>query len=453
MALPPPTMSSLKQRLLSADRDFVSALGHGIDALVAFDRSWERLIDDVDAAFRTTGLDDDICALVHATATRIANLADSSDSQLAYCKSFTAELVDQIQDIMSNLTLTDSSDPTQTSVRTSLETSTIPNAPNTRKRQRTPSSEYDEYDGAILSSKRCRITSPALEDKCQKFPAGLACSIISNSGRHVAASTTPSSSVASNRKRRFSESEPVEPVPPCKRRYIGPRLHAVSDSFIAPRLNETKTQATATSLLHVDPDLDKSPISWLVDELAEQSSNLPSSDPINSSSNANSGGLELYDAVPNINGASLSLPNLDNLDAFLETIFLPHDSIVVPTSLAGHSTPSVPSRALRGSPSSSCSSDSDSGSSPASSTPSTPRFSPATPSLDSDILKFDLGASQYFPLNDEWAPGDELQLSSFFDVVPPLPEVKWPSSSIDSSWLDVSRLVSPSLDEDLDSLL
>ncbi|KAJ3006364.1 hypothetical protein NUW54_g3966 [Trametes sanguinea] len=441
------SMVSLKARLLAAERDFVSALIEGGGSLVAFNDRWEQLLRDVDTALETNCLDHELSALAHATATRIAALADLSEEAYASCELVSAQLVGQLEVMVSDLTLHDNDSLSLDKESTPPLALTIPRVsatPSLRKRRRTSSPEDEDVNH---SAKRYRTSSlsSASEETPESGPA-----------KPTDPGTPTSPPLVLNRKRRFSDSEPVIDAPPQKRRFIGPRLHAVSDSFISPtRSTCTATAPRTTSLVDGLPEYP--PIAQLVDTPTESSDH---TDRESSSPNNDSTRLEICNALADLDDVSLTLPGLDSLDAFLETIFHTHDSIFHPPSISDRLTLSSPSHdmhqaCLTGakhlpSQSSPSSSDSDSGSSPASSMPSSPRSVPTTPSLDAEILKFDLGASQCFPI-DDWSIGAEYQLNPF-DAIPPVPETKWPYSPISSSWLDVSRLISPSLDGDFESL-
>ncbi|KAL7285447.1 hypothetical protein ACG7TL_000544 [Trametes sanguinea] len=444
------TTSSLKERLLSAEDDFLSALADGSDALFAFTNRWERLVQDVDAAIQANCLDTDVSALAHVTSMRIATLADASDELYATYESCTTQLIDQIQVVMSDLTLLDHPAPPQPPSTTLAIPIPCPTSA-TRKRRRSSSPEYENLD---KHSKRSRVSTDynLPRDECQ--------TIVANHNVQRPLASAPFA--APSRKRRFSDSEPTDSMRPQKRRYAGPRLHAVSDSYVASHSAKPRIQTAAARFSPIAAHMNESTAKLSLETRSERPPSPSSPDSTHLPTSKDATELNVRNGLSGQDDVSVSLPGLDGLDAFLESIFQVQDPIITPASRLGPTTPRSPSHLLYGSPtsevivqpsqSSPSSSDSDTGSSPASSMPSSPRSAPTTPSLDAEILKFDLGASQCFPA-DDWSLGDEFQLDSFIDVIPPLPEVKWPGSPMDSCWIDVSGLISPSLDEDFESLL
>ncbi|KAJ3001514.1 hypothetical protein NUW54_g6375 [Trametes sanguinea] len=448
-------MASIRERLLAVEDDFVYALASGNDALVAFHDNWERLMEDVDAALQSNCLENDLGALVYATAMRVATLVDISEDLHTSYESCTAQLVDQLEVFMSDLTLLDMPAPRDRNIqKPSAFTTPVSCPPSaTRKRRRASEPDYEYENGGQLY-KRHRVSDEpqvsGIERGCQPFETE---QVLSSHHYHVSLSPSPLR-VVPKRKRRFSDAEPADPAPVHKRRYIGPRLHAVSDSYITGRSIESSTETATIPPSPARPCSAQASTSTSqpVEAPSEQSNTLSSLE-VTAREQSTSSDL------PDLDGASLALPGLDSLDVFLETIFQRHDITGSPVFVSGSDIP----KALQDNPAAGLaqhssqpylsSSASDTVSTPASSTPSSPRSAPDTPLMDTDILKFDLGASQCFPIGDEWRSGEETQLHSFFDAIPPLSESKWTCSPIAASWLDVSRLISPSLDEEFESLL
>ncbi|KAI9065941.1 A mating type homeodomain transcription factor [Trametes sanguinea] len=447
-------MSSLKQRLLSAEDEFISALADGDDALVAFADKWERLLEEADVAFHDHCPDSDMGALVYTTSIRIATLAESSSELYARHESFAAQLTDQLEALMSDLAIFDSSPLSQ------IPTTLPPCTTSIKSKRRRTSSPERELTYEPTKRRRVIADPPSCGEDRKSSPSGD--SYTSPATFYPPSPSLPRDTVPS-RKRRCSDSEPTSDAPPHKRRYVGPRLHAVSDSFVASRFVGASGQGITRPLSSNNPNPDQRPIIQPLHMSSGQQSLGSSSPDCAEIERYEPPRLDVCNVLPDLDPATLPLPGLDSLDAFLETIFQTHDSIIPHPPLPRCDTPYSPSHFLQKGPasgavhhssdSSTSASDSDTGSSPASSTPSSPRSFPATPLLDADILKFDLGSSQCFPTDDEWLLRTEFQLDSFYDAPPTLPETKWPFSSVGSSWIDVSRLIRPSLDEEFESLL
>ena len=100
-------MSSLRQRLLAAESDFLAALGSGDGTLVTFNDHWERLLADVDSALETASLDSETASLAHTVTLRLVTLADASAEIYSSCNALTTQLMDQVDTLMSELTLLD----------------------------------------------------------------------------------------------------------------------------------------------------------------------------------------------------------------------------------------------------------------------------------------------------------------------------------------------------------
>lgn len=100
-------MTTFKNRLLTAEQEFLVALGEGDSAVSVFDGRWQRLIAELDVAMDSGTLDDETSALAHTISLRIAILADTSADLVENYNAFTAQLVDQMTGLMSELALHD----------------------------------------------------------------------------------------------------------------------------------------------------------------------------------------------------------------------------------------------------------------------------------------------------------------------------------------------------------
>ncbi len=98
---------SLKGRLLAVEDDFLYALSGGEAAIIAFDRNWQTLLQDIDSAVAKTNADAETLSLAHTVSLRIALLADASADLYTSCDSFTSQLMHQVDSMMSELTIYD----------------------------------------------------------------------------------------------------------------------------------------------------------------------------------------------------------------------------------------------------------------------------------------------------------------------------------------------------------
>ncbi|KAI0652024.1 hypothetical protein C8Q79DRAFT_935831 [Trametes meyenii] len=415
-------MCSLQDRLISMEDDFVSALIEGDAAVVAFNQRWERLVDDIDVALQDNNLDDGILALVHVTATRIATLADITADVYTSYNAFTTELVDQIEELMSELTLVDHPHASldDRSLHVPLETRPVA-AP---KRRRSPESRASSNP-----AKRQRVGSLSQNDlnisgqPLHKNMFGV--SSLLPSSRHTTPKSTslgssPSPDVDRNpltRKRRLSETDLFGPPDSRKRPHIGPRLHAVSDSFAVPHLPE-------------EPLALGDPVTV---------ADLSALEPL--------GANDVCNLFENVDAMS-SLSELASLDTLLKSILDPNiPSIVLPTSRCNTvcednssgtiSTPS-PAAAQTYSPAPS--------SSRGSSTSSSPHLSPATPPMNAGPLDFNLGTLDY-AISPPLSADEHFQFVPLLDRFMPYYEAEAPPMSLAAYSQESQGLLSRKLDD------
>lgn len=158
-------MISLKDKLLLAEEDFLSALSGGEKALLAFEDRWQSLMEDVEAAAASQEFDLDTSSLIHTTALRIATLADTSVALFTSYDTLTAELVGELDSMLSELSLSDhtpsrlehpqflsTSSPSAAAVSSNDAQLSNPCLERSRKRRR-DNSEHSDM-GSRLASKR-----------------------------------------------------------------------------------------------------------------------------------------------------------------------------------------------------------------------------------------------------------------------------------------------------------
>lgn len=137
-------MTSLQERLLSIEDEFLTALSDGEDALSTFEQRWEKLQEDLDTAFRLGELDMPLSMLVHSTASRIATLADTSIELLIRKDTITNELVEEVESLMAQIDLAGTAALTSST--------TLSSSPSHSKRCR-------DADESPVPSKRRRAAS------------------------------------------------------------------------------------------------------------------------------------------------------------------------------------------------------------------------------------------------------------------------------------------------------
>ncbi|KAI1781633.1 hypothetical protein LXA43DRAFT_1069954 [Ganoderma leucocontextum] len=220
-------MASYKARLLGVEDDFLSSLSKGGDAIAAFEGRWEELLHDIDSAMDMSGFPSDIPPLAHAVAVRIAALADTSAALLVKCDDLTSQFVDEVDSLMSQLTLSDNSDqssPTLPLLHMSGSPCKQDPISPSRKRRRSSMEE-----SSVVPVKR------HWNDTTTTRPWG---SKRSSSSQHPSTSLESQSSVEptsvshpTKRKRRQSDGDLSALRNGAKRLRSGPRLHAVSDTY------------------------------------------------------------------------------------------------------------------------------------------------------------------------------------------------------------------------------
>ncbi|KAM5533948.1 hypothetical protein V8D89_012373 [Ganoderma adspersum] len=221
-------MSSLKDRLLSAEDDYLTALISGEDAMIAFEIHWEAILAEIDAAYESTGLDSSTITLAHTTSLRIATLADTSIELFDSYNSITSQLMVQLDHCMYALTLDDSSERPQRGCHLSPSHPSLPSlssaehgASNPRKRR---SASIEE----IVKRPRLNIDVVAYPTKKSRRDGPPLTSIAPTTIPDLERSVVPTPSVT--RKRRLSDTA-SPPLVGAKRLCAGPRLHAVSDTY------------------------------------------------------------------------------------------------------------------------------------------------------------------------------------------------------------------------------
>lgn len=98
-----PHMATLRQRLLSIEDDFLSALSEGGEELVTFELLWDALQQDLDMALHANRLDDETACMAHTVAMRIATLADTSIEILGVKDAITDDLVKEVESLLTQL--------------------------------------------------------------------------------------------------------------------------------------------------------------------------------------------------------------------------------------------------------------------------------------------------------------------------------------------------------------
>ncbi|KAH9949425.1 hypothetical protein B0H21DRAFT_728962 [Amylocystis lapponica] len=96
-------MDSIRQRLNSAETDFLTAVMHGTSALESFYEAWDGLMRDIEHDAAT--MDEELSSLVRTTATRVAILAEASHDLYVDCDALTTGMVGEIEDILSGLSI------------------------------------------------------------------------------------------------------------------------------------------------------------------------------------------------------------------------------------------------------------------------------------------------------------------------------------------------------------
>ncbi|KAM5533418.1 hypothetical protein V8D89_012915 [Ganoderma adspersum] len=242
-------MSCLHRRLSSLEEEFTSSLSEGEDAISAFHERWQQVVGEVDALEQTGHLDEDLSMLVHIVATRIATLAEISLEIVATRDNLTTELVGELDSLMSELSISDCPAPTIKSpnpLQSTMDTAPPSNAaPGRRKRRK---------GSEVLSArptKRGRISnymsSSSEVDNTPVFTTLTSTEMVS----------LPAVAPPCSRKRRLSESDiSASTTPPgAKRLHIGPRPHAVSDSFICSRDHDSAPYSFSVSSLFTCSDV------------------------------------------------------------------------------------------------------------------------------------------------------------------------------------------------------
>ncbi|RPD82385.1 hypothetical protein L226DRAFT_564962 [Lentinus tigrinus ALCF2SS1-7] len=325
------SLLSLTQRLLSVEDDFLSALYEGTDAYSAFQSRWETLLRDIDSLSPTT-IDPDVLGLAHTISTRLAIMADASADLFHSYDGITSEFKVELDLLMAELSIADeparSSSPELDGTLVGME-APVTRGPH-RKRRRKDVAEASAQEP--LATKRRRVSaSRSSRTKKHKshiplmlvsVPSPSASSELSLSPPCLVPST--SSAPITSRKRRLSDADVIAQSRPYKRLHVGPRVHAVSDSFVPQRvLENTRTVAPVPSTEGDSPLL--LPAAAIED--------LPSLDVLSTSVELQKDltnidlheGFDLYrESYPHNGTLSLSTP--DHLDLFIQSLLEPGSS-------------------------------------------------------------------------------------------------------------------------------
>jgi hypothetical protein len=108
-------MTSIRQRLLLAEDAFLCAMVEGTSAMESFDRQWAALLQDVEGGIQSSAFDEETIELARTTALRIAVFAESFESLQAKCQVLTSSMMDEVDTILSRMTISDTSSPSHVS--------------------------------------------------------------------------------------------------------------------------------------------------------------------------------------------------------------------------------------------------------------------------------------------------------------------------------------------------
>ncbi|KAH9898222.1 hypothetical protein C8Q73DRAFT_663973 [Cubamyces lactineus] len=233
-------MLSLQDRLILAEDEFFAALAEGDAALSTFNERWEKLVEDLNEAADSIGLDVETSQLAHTTALRLITLADTSIELYANYNTITSQLMGQIDELMSELTLSDVSRDFRG--RTKRRRDQTYSGSRSRSRSASPSVVYHK-------KRRLATLNPLSPTSCSHHdPSSMPSPLTSSPQISVPSYPTPNPPTPIDHsrhhnvgKRRFSDTDTLLTCHPAKKRRVGPRLHAVSDSF------QLKSAANPTS--------------------------------------------------------------------------------------------------------------------------------------------------------------------------------------------------------------
>ncbi len=100
-------MISLNDRLLVAEEEFLSALDGGGQSISAFNVRWDKLLVDLDDAAASGEMDPELSHLAYNAAMRLSALADTSIELYNSYDAVTSRLMDQVESLMEELTISD----------------------------------------------------------------------------------------------------------------------------------------------------------------------------------------------------------------------------------------------------------------------------------------------------------------------------------------------------------
>nr|WCD41985.1 homeodomain HD1 [Ganoderma boninense] len=258
-------MSSLRDRLLLAEEDFLTSLTDGTDSAIrAFEVRWESVVHDVNLAADTNDLDEETSVLAHVVATRMSHIAETATDLFASYNTLTVQLVDQLDGLMSELTLEDVATtcvvPRPPRSRScSLQKPTILESSSTchGKRRRTTAENDSQLSSTFPQPKRQRFWSaPPASSLCPGIPRPCDEDTVVS----MPAPPLTSHACSASRKRRLSEADVAGSS--CKRMHTGPRLPSVSVIQQAPRYPPISDNSldTSSAILGTSIQLDIQPL-------------------------------------------------------------------------------------------------------------------------------------------------------------------------------------------------
>ncbi|RPD55903.1 hypothetical protein L227DRAFT_296777 [Lentinus tigrinus ALCF2SS1-6] len=323
---------SLTQRLLSVEEDFLSALFEGGEAFSAFVKRLETLARDIDSLSPTT--EPAVLDLVHATSMRLAALAGTSVRLFQTCDGFTSELIVEVDSLMAELSIAD--EPARSSSPESDGTLVGMEAPATRgphpKRRREDVAEASAQEPLATKRRRVLPSQSSRSKKHQSYNPPKRAPLPSPSASDPRLPLSPpqlvpstSSTSTPSRKRRLSDAGVItQQSQPYKRLHVGPRVHAVSDSFVPQRTLEntravspvpsTEGDCSSSLLPAAIADLPTLDVLSTSVELQKDLTNIDLHE-----------GFDLYrESYPYDGTLSLSTP--DHLDLFIQSLLDPSSS-------------------------------------------------------------------------------------------------------------------------------
>lgn len=100
-------MLSLRERLLAAADQLLTAIMEGDDAVESFGGHWNTLLDDIDCAMSSSTIDDDTLTLVHAVSSQIAIIATSFQDIASATQTIQDSMSTELNDVLGNISFGD----------------------------------------------------------------------------------------------------------------------------------------------------------------------------------------------------------------------------------------------------------------------------------------------------------------------------------------------------------